>query len=84
MGLGSEDGELAGIQTRSKHGLHHPAQFTDGIFRSQKLILKTLTIVKANCSECQGLFTGEKWSVKVTYLRVQCKTKERNQAAELG
>lgn len=51
---------------------------------SQKLILKTLTIVKANCSECQGLFTGERWSVKVTYLRVQCKTKERNQAAELG
>lgn len=50
VGLGSEDGELAGIQARSKHGLHHPAQFTDGIFRSQKLILKNLTIVKANCS----------------------------------
>lgn len=27
LALGSEDGELAGIQARSKHGLQHPAQF---------------------------------------------------------
>lgn len=86
--LGSGDGELAGVQARSKHGSHDPAQFTDGIFRSQKLILKILTTVGANCSWCQSgdptEFTGERWSVKVTYLRVQCKTKERNQASELG
>lgn len=59
VGLGSEDGDLAGIQARSRHGLHDPAEFTDGIFRSQKLILEHLTIVKAKCSWCWGLVTPQ-------------------------